>query len=78
MAPKHVKPYLQGQKDDANDAAAICEAVSRPRMRFVTVKSVAQQVSNLRRALVELLEDAQNGLTADCWELLSGLREDLA
>lgn len=42
MAAKHVKPYTQGQKNDANDAAAICEAVSRPTMRFVAVKSVAQ------------------------------------
>jgi transposase len=43
MAPQHVKPYLQGQKNDRNDAAAICEAVSRPTMRFVPVKSAAQQ-----------------------------------
>jgi transposase len=43
MAPKHVKPYVQGQKNDANDAAAICEAVSRPTMRFVPIKSVPQQ-----------------------------------
>jgi transposase len=115
MAPKHVKPYLQGQKNDANDAAAICEAVSRPKMKFVAVKSVAQQdvqalhrirsqcveqrtakvnlirgllaeygiviaqqVSHLRRAVVELLEDAENGLTVDFRELLSGLREDVA
>ena len=43
MAPQHVKPYVQGQKNDRNDASAICEAVSRPGMRFVPVKSVAQQ-----------------------------------
>ena len=43
MAPQYVKPYVQGNKNDANDAAAICEAVSRPRMRFVPIKSVAQQ-----------------------------------
>src|SRR5882757_3678761 len=43
MAPKHVKPYLQGQKNDANEAAAICEAVSRPTLRFVSIKTVAQQ-----------------------------------
>ena len=43
MAPKHVKPYRKGQKNDANDAAAICEAVSRPDMRFVAMKSIAQQ-----------------------------------
>lgn len=43
IAPQHVKPYVQGQKNDRNDAAAICEAVSRPSMRFVPIKSVAQQ-----------------------------------
>jgi transposase len=43
IAPQHVKPYVQGQKNDRNDAAAICEAVSRKSMRFVPIKSVAQQ-----------------------------------
>jgi len=43
IAPQFVKPYLQSQKNDANDAAAICEAVSRPQMRFVPRKSVEQQ-----------------------------------
>jgi len=36
-------PYLQSQKNDANDAAAICEAISRPQMRFVPGKTVEQQ-----------------------------------
>ena len=43
VAPQLVKPYLQSQKNDANDAAAICEAVSRPQMRFVPRKTVEQQ-----------------------------------
>ena len=43
MAPQHVKPYVKGQKNDANDAAAVCEAVSRPTMRFVPVKTIEQQ-----------------------------------
>src|SRR5215207_4730064 len=43
MAAEFVAPYRQGGKNDTNDAAAICEAVSRPKMRFVTVKSVEQQ-----------------------------------
>ncbi|EPE0974521.1 IS110 family transposase, partial [Salmonella bongori] len=43
IAPQFVKPYLRGNKNDANDAEAICEAVSRPGMRFVAVKSEAQQ-----------------------------------
>ena len=44
MAPCHVKPYVKrGRKNDAADAAAICEAVTRPQMRFVPVKSAASQ-----------------------------------
>lgn len=40
--PRYVKAYLLGAKNDANDAAAICEAVQRPAMRFVPHKSVEQ------------------------------------
>ncbi len=43
IAPQFVKPFLRGQKNDSADAAAICEAVSRPEMRFVTPKSIEQQ-----------------------------------
>ena len=43
VAPQFVKPYLKGQKNDARDAAAICEAISRPEMNFVPRKSVEQQ-----------------------------------
>jgi transposase len=43
MPPQFVKPYVQSQKNDPNDAAGICEAVERPRMRGVPVKSVVQQ-----------------------------------
>ena len=43
MPPSYVKPYLKRQKNDAADAEAICEAVSRPSMRFVEVKSPDQQ-----------------------------------
>lgn len=43
MSPQHVKPYIQGNKNDSNDAAGICEAVSRPSMRFVGTKTVEQQ-----------------------------------
>ena len=41
--PSFVKPYRKGGKNDFNDAEAICEALSRPTMRFVEVKSLAQQ-----------------------------------
>jgi transposase len=43
ISPKFVKPYVTGQKNDTQDAAAICEAVSRPEMRFVPQKTVEQQ-----------------------------------
>lgn len=43
MAPQFVKPYVKTNKNDVADAEAICEAVSRPNMRFVPVKSVEQQ-----------------------------------
>lgn len=43
MNPKFVVPYRKNGKNDANDAEAICEAVGRPTMRFVPVKSVEQQ-----------------------------------
>jgi transposase len=42
IAPKFIKPYLKSHKTDFNDAAAIAEAVTRPTMRFVTVKSNEQ------------------------------------
>lgn len=43
MAPQFVKPYVKSNKNDAADAGAICEAVSRPSMRFVPIKNVEQQ-----------------------------------
>ena len=114
MAPQLVKPYVSRQKNDANDAEGICEAVGRPKMRFVAVKTVAQQevqaahrirselirrrtakanqirgllaefglvvgkrIEVLRRALPELLEDGDNGLSGGMRRLLDGLRRDL-
>ncbi len=43
MAPSYVKAYVRRQKNDAADAEAICEAVTRPTMRFVPVKSAERQ-----------------------------------
>jgi len=114
IAPQFVKPYVKGNKNDANDAEAICEAVGRPNMRFVAVKSVAQQdmqalhrvrtelvrqrtakvnqirgllgeygiviaqrVTQLRRALPVLIEDAEAVFSEPFRWLLEGLREDL-
>jgi transposase len=51
MAPQFVKPYVKTNKNDAADAEAICEAVARPNMRFVPVKTVEMQaVLALHRA----------------------------
>src|SRR6202171_3115670 len=43
MAPQFVKPYVKSNKNDVADAEAICEAVGRANMRFVTIKSIEQQ-----------------------------------
>lgn len=43
MAPQFVRPYRKNDKNDGNDAEAICEAVGRPQRRFVPVKDVEQQ-----------------------------------
>ena len=57
MAAQFVAPYRKSQKNDGNDAEAICEAVARPNMRFVAIKSEEQQallmVHRVRKGLVE-------------------------
>lgn len=57
ITPKYVKPFLRGNKNDFNDAAALCEAVVHPQMRFVPLKSEAQQdiqaLHRLREGLVK-------------------------
>jgi transposase len=51
MAPQFVKPYVKTNKNDVADAEAICEAVARPNMRFVPIKTAEQQsVLSLHRA----------------------------
>ena len=51
MAPQFVKPYVKTNKSDRNDAEAICEAVARPNMRFVAVKTIEMQaVLSVHRA----------------------------
>ena len=115
MSPQFVKPYRKSDKNDRNDAEAICEAVTRPSMRFVMVKSVEQQdmltlhrvregfmkervalinrirgslaeygiviaknVSNLRRELPGILEDAGNELTVLARQIFNELYNDLS
>ena len=58
MAPRFVAPYRKGGKNDGNDAEAICEAVGRPGMRFVPVKSDEQQaVLSLHRIRQGLIKE---------------------
>jgi transposase len=55
MPPSYVKAYLKRSKNDANDAAAICEAVTRPSMRFVPIKTKAQQTGVMLHRTRQLL-----------------------
>src|ERR1700689_1370414 len=55
MPPSYVKAYLKRSKNDANDAAAICEAVTRPSMRFVPVKTKEQQTALMLHRTRQLL-----------------------
>jgi transposase len=72
MSPALVMPYRKGNKTDRNDAEAILEAVTRPSMRFVTVKSVAQQdLLALHRVRSQLVKSR----TALCNQLRGLLRE---
>jgi transposase len=68
MPPAYVKPYVKRNKNDGRDAEAICEAVSRPTMRFVAVKSVEQQailtVHSTRSLLVRQRTMIANSLRA--------------
>jgi transposase len=113
IPPQFVKPFIKSNKNDANDAQAICEAMGRPNMYPVRVKTVEQQdlqamhrirdeikshriakanqirglvteyglvapqqLSALRKAIPEWLEEADNGLTVLFRQLLQGLWGD--
>lgn len=67
IAPQYVKPYRRGDKNDANDSWAICEAARRPNLPTVAVKTVAHQ--NLQLAL-----RVREALVASRTELLNGMR----
>ena len=68
MPPHYVKAYVKRGKNDATDAAAICEAVTRPTMRFVAVKGIEQQgilmVHRTRELLVRQRTMAVNAMRA--------------
>jgi transposase len=73
MPPAYVRPYVRRQKNDAADAAAICEAVSRPSMRFVPVKTREAQATLMlhrtRALLVRQRTMLVNALRAHLAEL---------
>src|SRR6476620_1082459 len=71
MPPSYVKGYVKRSKSDAADAAAICEAVTRPSMRFVPIKSVDQQ------ALL-MLHRTRDLLIRQRTQLINALRAHLA
>jgi len=73
MSPQFVRPYVKSNKNDARDAEAICEAVGRPSMRFVAIKSQAQQdmmaLHRVRSLLIRertALMNEMGGLLAEC------------
>jgi hypothetical protein len=70
MPPAYVKPYVRRQKNDAADAAAVCEAVTRPSMRFVGVRSLENQAALMRHKTREMLVCQRT-------QLLNGLRGHL-
>lgn len=72
MPPQYVKPFVRGNKNDYNDALAIAEAVTRPEMRFVAVKTAEQQdLQALHRLRAGRLRDR----TALCNQLRGLLAE---
>jgi transposase len=71
IPPAYVKPYVRRQKNDRADAAAICEAVIRPSMRFVTIKTMDQQAVQVLHRTRELLVQQQT-------QLINALRAHLA
>jgi transposase len=71
MPPSYVKAYVRRGKNDAADAAAICEAVTRPSMRFVPVKTVDQQAALAQHRTRDLLIRQRT-------QLINALRAHLA
>jgi transposase len=67
MAPAYTNPYVRRGKNDAADAAAICEAMSRPDMGFVAIKSADQQaVLMLHKTRDLLVKQRMMGVNARC------------
>jgi len=70
MAPQFVKPYVKSNKNDMRDAEAIAEAMTRPTMRFVPIKDVAQQDIQALHRVRERLIGARTALINDVHGLM--------
>ena len=77
MPPAYVKPYVKRGKTDAGDAEAICEAVTRPTMRFVPIKSVEQQAALALHRTRDLLVRQRSQLVNMVRGLLAELGIDI-
>jgi transposase len=71
IPPSYVKPYVRRQKNDRVDAEAICEAVGRPSMRFVTLKTIEQQT-------IQVLHRSRSLLITQRIQLVNALRAHMA
>jgi transposase len=71
MSPQFIKAYIKSPKNDARDAEAICEAVTRPTMRFVPIKRVEQQDLQALHRVRERLIKARTALVNEIRGLLS-------
>jgi transposase len=71
IAPQFIKAYVKSPKNDARDAEAICEAVTRPTMRFVPIKRIEQQDLQALHRIRERLMKARTALVNEIRGLLS-------
>lgn len=81
ISPQFVRPFVKSNKNDFVDAEAICEAASRPSMRFVQPRTESQQamraLHRVRESLVQDKVKTTNQMHAFCWNLVSAFHEVL-
>src|ERR1700674_5242348 len=78
MPPAYVKPYVKRHKNDATDAEAICEAVQRPTMRFVPIKSENQKAALMLHRARDLLVRQRSSRSVPSAHTLLSLASSLA
>jgi transposase len=81
ISPQFVRPFVKSNKNDFVDAEAICEAASRPSMRFVQPRTESQQamraLHRVRESLVQDKVKTTIRCMLFCWNLASAFREVL-